>query len=152
MDLKRFDPHVDTPLARNYGTIAPYCLHGQDISSLAARLFPIRAAKWKKCGANVQMLVSAIGVSWFRGVVMKSLYKIVPASAAFLMFSSVSASAQDRRSWFNNWLENILGQIGWGNQTPAHNVPEIDASSGLMAVAAVLAALLLTWEIRRRRG
>lgn len=30
-------------------------------------------------------------------------------------------------------------------------VPEIDASTGLLAMAAVVAMLLLAWEIRRRR-
>lgn len=32
------------------------------------------------------------------------------------------------------------------------NVPEIDAASGLLALAAVAAALLLVWEMRRRRA
>ncbi len=31
-------------------------------------------------------------------------------------------------------------------------VPEIDASTGLLAVAAVLAALAFAWELRRRRS
>lgn len=32
------------------------------------------------------------------------------------------------------------------------DVPEIDVSSGLLAVAAVAATLALVWELRRRRG
>lgn len=31
-------------------------------------------------------------------------------------------------------------------------VPEIDASSGLLAAAAVFAALVFAWEVRRRRA
>ncbi|MCZ7676014.1 MAG: VPEID-CTERM sorting domain-containing protein [Roseovarius sp.] len=31
-------------------------------------------------------------------------------------------------------------------------MPEIDVSSGLLAVAAVAATLALVWELRRRRG
>jgi hypothetical protein len=31
-------------------------------------------------------------------------------------------------------------------------VPEIDASTGLLALAAVLAAVAFAWEIRRRRA
>jgi hypothetical protein len=30
-------------------------------------------------------------------------------------------------------------------------VPEIDVSAGMLALAAVAAALLLAWELRRRR-
>ncbi|WP_101068252.1 VPEID-CTERM sorting domain-containing protein [Roseovarius salinarum] len=50
--------------------------------------------------------------------------------------------------------------MGWifdyffgGGQTggATHAVPEIDASSGLLAVAAVLAAVALAWELKRRR-
>lgn len=35
---------------------------------------------------------------------------------------------------------------------PPVRVPEIDASSGLLAAAAVLAALAFAWEVRRRRA
>ncbi|MFP4327977.1 MAG: VPEID-CTERM sorting domain-containing protein [Paracoccaceae bacterium] len=35
--------------------------------------------------------------------------------------------------------------------TPAASVPEIDASTGLLALAAVGAGLALAWEINRRR-
>lgn len=36
------------------------------------------------------------------------------------------------------------------NHPPASSVPEIDASSGLLAIAAVLAALAFAWERKRR--
>lgn len=32
-----------------------------------------------------------------------------------------------------------------------HNVPEIDAGAGLLAVAAIAAAVVLAWELRRRK-
>ncbi|MFD0857454.1 VPEID-CTERM sorting domain-containing protein [Roseovarius aquimarinus] len=82
---------------------------------------------------------------------MTSLFKTLPVSAAILLASAASASAQERGSWWSNLWNGIFTQINWNHQTPAHNVPEIDASSGLLAGAAVLAALALTWEIRRRR-
>ncbi len=40
------------------------------------------------------------------------------------------------------------GRAGGGGQLAA--VPEIDASTGLLALAAVAAALLFVWERRRR--
>lgn len=69
-----------------------------------------------------------------------------------LVLSAMSASAQQRGGWFSDWLDHIIGTIRPTPNTPHHNVPEIDASSGLLAMAAVLAALLLAWEIKRRRG
>jgi hypothetical protein len=38
------------------------------------------------------------------------------------------------------------------NREPVANVPEIDAASGLAALAAVCGALAFTWERRRRAG
>ena len=35
-------------------------------------------------------------------------------------------------------------------RSPVHSVPEIDASAGLLAVAAVLAILAFVWERNRR--
>ena len=37
-----------------------------------------------------------------------------------------------------------------GGGTPTASVPEIDASSGALAIAVVIAALLLVRELRRR--
>ena len=34
----------------------------------------------------------------------------------------------------------------------ATSVPEIDASTGLLALAAVMATLVLAWELKRRRA
>ncbi|NVK13314.1 MAG: VPEID-CTERM sorting domain-containing protein [Rhodobacteraceae bacterium] len=43
------------------------------------------------------------------------------------------------------------GGNGWGNGVGnPHGVPEIDAGAGLLALAAVGAALVLAWEVKRR--
>lgn len=47
----------------------------------------------------------------------------------------------------------LLAQPMWhrgGGHNRPHSVPEIDASAGLLAVAAVLAILAFAWERRRR--
>lgn len=43
--------------------------------------------------------------------------------------------------------------FGGGSSTPtvSSSVPEIDASSGALALAVVAAAILLAWEVRRRK-
>ncbi|MCI5112663.1 MAG: VPEID-CTERM sorting domain-containing protein [Marivita sp.] len=46
--------------------------------------------------------------------------------------------------------------FGGGSTTPTtpttvSSVPEIDASSGALAIAVVAAAMLLAWEVRRRK-
>jgi len=41
---------------------------------------------------------------------------------------------------------------GAGSVHNVHAVPEIDASSGLLAVAAVAAVMLFVWERRRRQA
>jgi hypothetical protein len=50
------------------------------------------------------------------------------------------------------WLFNrFRDSVGNGDPAPASSVPEMDAASGILAIAVVLAALALAWEIRRRR-
>ena len=39
-----------------------------------------------------------------------------------------------------------------GGSTSTSSVPEMDAASGTLAIAVVLAALVLAWEIKRRRA
>ena len=70
------------------------------------------------------------------------------ASSAALILSAVSASAQSRGC---GWLGS---RLGWhcGGGGGGSRVPEIDASTGLLALAAVGAALALAWEIKRRRN
>jgi len=71
----------------------------------------------------------------------------IAASSAALLMSAVSASAGSC-GWFGSWLgARCGGQSGGGSR-----VPEIDASTGLLALAAVGAALALAWEIKRRRN
>jgi len=53
-----------------------------------------------------------------------------------------------------NWL-NWFGYSGGtrhGHGGQVRSVPEIDASTGLLALAAAIAILALAWELRRRRG
>jgi len=70
------------------------------------------------------------------------------ASSAALLMSAVSASAQSRGcGWLARRMNWDCGGSGGGSR-----VPEIDASTGLLALAAVGAALALAWEIKRRRN
>ncbi|WP_245510575.1 VPEID-CTERM sorting domain-containing protein [Antarcticimicrobium sediminis] len=72
----------------------------------------------------------------------------IAASAAAFVIPAVSASAQSRScSWLGNRLGWSCGGSGGGSR-----VPEIDASTGLLALAAVCAALALVWEIKRIRN
>lgn len=48
-----------------------------------------------------------------------------------------------------NWF--FGGYTGTTSGGSTSQVPEMDASSGTLAIAVVLAALVLAWEIRRRR-
>ena len=52
-----------------------------------------------------------------------------------------------------SWLDRIRIFYGGGGNTPTTSsaVPEIDAGSGALALAVVAAAMLLAWEIRRRK-
>ncbi|MFU8776933.1 MAG: VPEID-CTERM sorting domain-containing protein [Roseovarius sp.] len=54
---------------------------------------------------------------------------------------------------FNWFWNNFYGgtRLSSGS-TSASSVPEMDAASGTLAIAIVLAALVLAWEIKRRRA
>jgi hypothetical protein len=87
---------------------------------------------------------------------MKFLKTSALASIAYAS-TTVMASAQSY-SWWSNWYYNWSGSgssssggSSSGTST-ASAVPEIDASTGLLALAAVLATLALAWEIKRRRA
>lgn len=72
----------------------------------------------------------------------------VSAVSTLAMAGPIMAQTTSSSSWwFWDWLRPITG--GDGGTTPAA-VPEIDASTGLLALAAVAAALLFVWERRRR--
>lgn len=66
------------------------------------------------------------------------------ASALFTLFMAAPLLAQSQRG-----IESSGGRAGGGAPVA---VPEIDASTGLLALAAVAAALLFVWERRRRMG
>jgi hypothetical protein len=52
--------------------------------------------------------------------------------------------------WFwNSWYG---GTTSGGGSSSTSSVPEMDAASGTLAIAVVLAALVLAWEIKRRRA
>jgi hypothetical protein len=52
-------------------------------------------------------------------------------------------------NWWNNWW-NYSGHWNGGGGTTS--VPEIDASTGLLALAAAVAILAFAWERRRRQS
>ncbi|MDC0660444.1 VPEID-CTERM sorting domain-containing protein [Leisingera sp. SS27] len=74
-------------------------------------------------------------------------------SAAFAMGRGNGWDHGWRHGWNHGW-GNGWGngwKHGWGNGVGnPHGVPEIDASAGLLALAAVGAALALAWEVNRR--
>lgn len=50
-----------------------------------------------------------------------------------------------------NWFFDRYGSGSGHDSGAASSVPEMDAASGTLAIAVVLAALVLAWEIKRRR-
>ena len=76
------------------------------------------------------------------GTLSATIAAAVPALAqdALVNTSSALFNPFDPSTWF--FLPSI--------SNPASSVPEIDASSGLLAVAALLAALAFAWERKRR--
>lgn len=77
---------------------------------------------------------------------MNRIFARLSASIALVAASAAPLYAQSWSFW--DWFGGIRG--GSGGTTPA-SVPEIDASAGLLAVAAVLAVMALVWERRRRQ-
>ncbi|WP_294623495.1 VPEID-CTERM sorting domain-containing protein [uncultured Roseovarius sp.] len=87
---------------------------------------------------------------------MKLLKTSVLASLAYASTSAM-ASAQSYswwQSWFYSWSGGGSSSSGGSSSgtATASAVPEIDASTGVLAMAAVLATLALAWEIKRRRA
>ncbi|MDR5654655.1 VPEID-CTERM sorting domain-containing protein [Ruixingdingia sedimenti] len=75
---------------------------------------------------------------------MRSLVTRLTTAAVALTVTSTPLLAQSLGDVLFWWLPRPRP-----TPTPV-SVPEIDASTGLLAAAAVLAALLFTWERRRR--
>ena len=87
---------------------------------------------------------------------MKLLKTSVLAGLAYAGTTAM-ASAQGYswwQRWFYNWSGGGSSSSGGSSSgtATASAVPEIDASTGLLAMAAVLATLALAWEIKRRRA
>lgn len=83
---------------------------------------------------------------------MKTYFRIGALASAAYTVSAIAASAHSHGG--GSRYDYYCRVYGWycdqGNG--ASQVPEIDASSGLLALAAVFATLVLAWEIRRRKS
>ncbi|MGE4325119.1 MAG: VPEID-CTERM sorting domain-containing protein [Pseudodonghicola sp.] len=74
---------------------------------------------------------------------------IIGASVPALLATTLSASAQTSAATLGSYWDWCWGGSGSGSSS---QVPEIDASTGLLALAAIGAALALSWELKRRRA
>lgn len=87
---------------------------------------------------------------------MSRLRNVTAGATVAYLAGTLPALAQSHGGgwWASLWARFGGGSgaagSGGGHQSAAA-VPEIDAASGVMAIAAVLAAMALTWEINRRR-
>ena len=87
---------------------------------------------------------------------MSRLRNITAVATAAYLSSTLPALAQSHGGgwWSSFWSRFFGGSAGpghGGGYQSAAAVPEIDAASGAMAIAAVLAVMALTWELSRRR-
>lgn len=88
---------------------------------------------------------------------MTRFRNLLAGSTSLYLASALPALAQgwDQSFWgyLSRWMERRSIDVSWsgGETAAAASVPEIDASSGLIAVAAVAAMLALAWELNRRR-
>lgn len=82
---------------------------------------------------------------------MPRLFINLSASGLALLATAASASAQSFGDRWWSWLQNWRGGWSRGGGHTRSSVPEIDAGSGLLALAVIGAAMLLAIEIRRRR-
>lgn len=74
---------------------------------------------------------------------------ILATAVPALLATTVGASAQTSAGLLGSFLDWC-----WGGDTggTTSQVPEIDASTGLLALAAIGAALALSWELKRHRA
>lgn len=79
---------------------------------------------------------------------MKAIVSRITAAAASLAALAAPLQAQ---TWPTSWWTWWGGTTTTTPTTTTHSsVPEIDASTGILAIAAVLAVLAFVWERRRR--
>jgi hypothetical protein len=90
------------------------------------------------CGVSI---LSQTGL----GVVMKNFFTVFSGAllTMFVMVGPIFAQSQQG-------VNASGGRAGGRGQVAS--VPEIDASTGLLAMAAVIATLLFVWERNRRKG
>ncbi len=86
------------------------------------------------------------------------MFRIVNTAALALTALSLSGTAalaqsasEGRGGWFIRWFFSNWSEHQHAASTTRRAVPEIDAANGLLAVAAVVAALALAYELKRRR-
>lgn len=73
-------------------------------------------------------------------------------SFAMMALAATTAPVLAKPHQLGGGLRNFGGRVQPGPHTNNFvTVPEIDAATGIVALAAVLAALAFAWEIRRRR-
>lgn len=82
---------------------------------------------------------------------MKNLVTAVGAAVVVNGMTLSAAFAKPGKGNGNGWGIGNGNGGGKGNGN-AWGVPEIDASAGLLTLAAVGAALALAWEVNRRRA
>lgn len=90
-----------------------------------------------------------------RGGTMFKRLKTAYLSVLTYAATTVAASAQSYSSgWsWSGWSWSGGSWNGGSNEpSTVSSVPEIDASSGLLALATIAAGLALAYEIRRRRN
>lgn len=87
---------------------------------------------------------------------MSRLRNIATGAFAAYLAGTLPAMAQSYGGggWWSSFWADLFSRYqsgsGGGTRTAAA-VPEIDASSGALAIAAVLALMALSWELHRRR-
>ena len=75
--------------------------------------------------------------------------KSLAVSTVVFCMTAGAAMAQDY-SWYSSWRDRYSSSY-FDRYDRYSQVPEIDASTGLLALATVAAAVVLVWELRRRR-
>lgn len=80
------------------------------------------------------------------------------ALTAITVYSATSTAALAQSAWDGRggrlfgWLFSNWSRHSHGSGPSRRAVPEIDAASGLLAIAAICAALALAYELKRRRS